>query len=53
MKIWGWPLAIGVLSVAGLISALLGDGIWDTLSWFALGAPVATLTLYILRPSGV
>jgi hypothetical protein len=49
MKIWRWPLALGVLSVAGLISALLGDGLWDTLSWFTLGAPVAAVAFHVRR----
>ena len=31
-QIWGMPIAIGVMSAVGLISALLGDGIWDTVS---------------------
>ena len=32
-QIWGMPIVIGVLSGIGLLSALLGDGIWDLLSW--------------------
>jgi hypothetical protein len=34
------PLAIGLVSVTGLFSALLGDGAWDVLSWIGLGIPV-------------
>ena len=37
------PIAIGVMSAVGLISALLGDGLWDTLSWIALAIPVAVV----------
>jgi hypothetical protein len=40
LKLWGIPLLLGVLTIVGLVSALLGDGIWDTVSAFALGAPV-------------
>ncbi|MBP7564432.1 MAG: hypothetical protein KA795_00355 [Burkholderiaceae bacterium] len=36
---WGWPLAMAVLSVVGLLSALLGNGVWDWVSWVALGVP--------------
>ncbi len=34
------PLMLGVLSVVGLISALLADGVWDVVSWCALGVPL-------------
>ena len=34
------PLAIGLVSLMGLFSALLGDGAWDVLSWIGLGIPV-------------
>ena len=39
-KVFGMPLAIGLLSAAGLFSALLDDGVWDILSWIGLGVPV-------------
>jgi len=35
------PLVIAVISSAGLLFALIGDGLWDYLSWLALGFPVA------------
>ncbi|MDB5620056.1 hypothetical protein [Tardiphaga sp.] len=35
------PLAIGALSLAGLLSALLLDQPGRIFSWFALGLPVA------------
>ena len=40
MKLWGMPILLGVLTTIGLVSALLGDGIWDIVSAFALGIPV-------------
>jgi len=33
------PVLIALLSAAGLFAALLGDGLWDTLSWLGLGLP--------------
>lgn len=39
-RLWGAPVALGVLSASGLLSALVSDGWGDTWSWFALGAPV-------------
>ena len=43
------PVLIGVLAFAGLISALLGDGLFDYLSWMALGIGIATLIWARLR----
>jgi len=31
---------LAVISSAGLLAALLGDGAWDALSWAALAVPV-------------
>ena len=49
LKLWGVPLLLGVFTIVGLVSALLGDGIWDIVSAFALGAPVAAGAWYSLR----
>jgi hypothetical protein len=40
-EIFAWPAIIAVLSTVGLMSALLGDGIWDGVSWIVLAVPVA------------
>ncbi len=41
-RMWGWPIALGLLTGAGLISALFSDGgAGDVVAWFALGIPVA------------
>ena len=42
-SIFAWPLAIAVASVAGLVSALVGDGVYDILSWLLLGGAVALI----------
>ena len=39
-RIFRWPLCLGLASLGGLLSALLGDGPWDVLSWVLLGGPV-------------
>jgi len=41
--IFAWPLAIFLVGLVGLVSALTGDGWRDSLSWLALAAPVAAL----------
>ena len=50
VQIWRAPLLLGVLTTIGLISALLGDGVWDLISSVALGAPVAVGAWHGLRP---
>jgi hypothetical protein len=42
-KVYGMPLLLAVVSLIGLLSALVGDGIWDALSWFCLGTPVTVI----------
>jgi hypothetical protein len=49
MKMWGMPVALGGATSIGLISALLGDGLWDAVSAVTLGAPVAACAWYGLR----
>ncbi|NNG21741.1 hypothetical protein [Telluria aromaticivorans] len=48
-QIWGVPVLLAVLTTIGLVSALLGDGVWDLVSAVALGAPVAVGVWYSLR----
>ena len=49
-SVWRIPLLLALLSVVGLLSALLGDDVWDALSWAALGAPVAVIVWKIATP---
>jgi hypothetical protein len=51
LRIWRAPLVLALLTIVGLVSALLGDGWWDQLSAFALGVPVAMCAWYGLRGS--
>lgn len=41
--IFRWPLLLALLSLFGLISALVGDGLYDLLSWLSLGVPLVLL----------
>lgn len=50
MRLWGMPILLGLLSGVGLISALLEDGLWDVVSWLALGIPTLLMGWYWLRP---
>ncbi len=44
-RIYGWPAVLGVITLGGLLFALLGDGLWDEISWLLLAVPL----LIILR----
>lgn len=45
-----WPLVVALVSLIGLIAALVGDGAWDALSWLTLAVPVLLYGFYYLRP---
>jgi hypothetical protein len=48
-QIFAAPIAIGVLSVVGLVAALIGDGWWDALSWLSLTLPVLSYFYFVGR----
>ncbi len=39
-QIFAIPALIAVLAGIGLISALVGDGVWDGMSWVLLSLPI-------------
>lgn len=47
-EIFRAPLAFGLLSLFGLLSALLADGTWDAVSWLCLGI-VSAATVYFCK----
>lgn len=49
VRMWGAPIALAVLTLIGLISALVGDGVWDHVSALALGVPVLLCLWFGLR----
>ena len=48
-RIFRWPLVIGVASLVGLVSALIGDGWYDALSWGLLGGLLILVCRLLLR----
>jgi hypothetical protein len=44
------PALLGVVSAAGLVIALVGDGLYDVLGWALLGVPVVVALWHMLRP---
>jgi uncharacterized membrane protein YjjP (DUF1212 family) len=46
-EIWRWPTVLAILTICGLLSALLGQwGIWLVLSWIALASPLLLIVRY-------
>lgn len=48
-RIWSWPIIIALVSTAGLVAALVGDGLLDLVSWLGLGVPVAVSAWFWVR----
>ena len=50
VAVWPWPIALGLLTAFGLLSALLGQhGIWLALSWAALSIPLIVTLACLIR----
>ena len=49
-RVFAIPALLAVLSAIGLLAALIGDDLWDALSWLGLGVPVAVILWYVARP---
>jgi hypothetical protein len=47
VQIFVFPAIITTIVGCGLISALLGDGVWDVLSWVALALPLIVFHPYL------
>jgi hypothetical protein len=47
--VYGGPLLIGVLSIAGLLAALMSEGPGRYFSWVALAAPIAVTAWFFMR----
>ncbi len=48
-RIWAVPVVLALLSGIGLVAALLGDGIWDVVSWITLAAPIVLVLWHVGR----
>lgn len=48
-QVFRWPLLLGVVTVIGLVSALLADGVWDALSWALLALPLVVGLWFSVR----
>jgi hypothetical protein len=50
--IYKTPSLIASISLAGLLLALFGDGIWDVTSWLLLSLPIVLLVVHLSRAKG-
>jgi len=48
-QIFAIPIVLGVLSIIGLVSALVGDGVWDGVSWVTLAIPILLCGYFFLK----
>jgi hypothetical protein len=48
--IWTVPIILAVISLGGLIFALVGDNLWDGLSWLLLSIPLLIIGRFALKP---
>ena len=46
LQVFAVPIVLGVLSAVGLIAALLGDNVWDAVSWLTLGIPCVVMAWF-------
>lgn len=44
--VWKFPILLAVFTLFGLLSALIGTGIWHIFSWIALLIPIAVCIRY-------
>jgi hypothetical protein len=48
-RTWLVPICLCLITAAGMVSAFLGDGLWDALSWMALAVPLAICIFYWVK----
>lgn len=46
LQVFAAPIVLGALSAVGLIAALLGDNVWDAVSWLTLGIPCVVMAWF-------
>ncbi|AUD02817.1 hypothetical protein [Spirosoma pollinicola] len=49
--IWTIPLILAVVSLWGLLSALVGDGLLDFFSWLTLSIPLLVIARFVMKPT--
>lgn len=50
IKLWGMPVFMGLITLLGLLAAMMGTGIsWHLLSWTMLAIPLYVMVRYGAR----
>ncbi|WP_221797150.1 hypothetical protein [Oceanobacter mangrovi] len=44
-EIYRWPLVVNLIALAGILSALIGNELWDLFSWLSLGMIAVAISL--------
>jgi hypothetical protein len=48
-EIWRTPLLMAILTLFGLLAALLGTGLWHWASWLAMATPIGIAFHYLRK----
>lgn len=48
-NVWGMPILLGVLIIAGLLLAIMGTGIWHILAWLTLFIPMFIMIKHSMK----
>jgi hypothetical protein len=48
-RIFAVPALLALLIAVGLTAGVLGDGVWDVISWIALSTPLVVIAYCICR----
>ena len=49
LKIWSIPIILGLLTIAGLLTALIGAEVWHFVSWALLAIPLIVMIKFLLK----
>ena len=47
-KVWRIPLLLGLVTLFGLLAALLGTGLWYDFAWLAMALPLVIIVRKII-----
>ena len=52
LKVWSVPIVLAILTIIGLLAALIGANHWHFISWALLAIPLIVMMKYILDVQG-
>ena len=42
-KVWGMPIVLGIVTIIGLLLAIMGTSAWHIFSWITLSLPLGVM----------